>query len=242
MPGLDAATLLALWERGSVQPMLHRAVTVLAVARPERTSSEWAAVSVGQRDAALLQVQEDISGDRLEATTHCPQCGERLEVTFTTRDLRDGAGALPKPDLRVDVLGYQVDYHLPTTEDLWAAAGHDSNGRGVLLQQCIEAARLGDAAVDPGGLPEGVLAAVVDGMARADPLADLQLELVCGTCLHRWSTTFDILRYLWSEIEECAAGVLLEVHALATAYGWSEADILSLGPRRRQCYLDLLGA
>jgi len=53
--------------------------------------------------------------------------------------------------------------------------------------------------------------------------------------------TFDILTYLWSEIEDWAQRLLLEVHTLALAYGWSERDILAMSPRRRRLYLEMVG-
>ena len=37
-----------------------------------------------------------------------------------------------------------------------------------------------------------------------------------------------------------AGRMLLDIHALARAYGWSESDILALPPRRRQAYLELV--
>ncbi len=53
---------------------------------------------------------------------------------------------------------------------------------------------------------------------------------------------FDILSYLWTEIEDWAQRLLVDVHTLAVSYGWSERDILALSPRRRRMYLELLGA
>jgi hypothetical protein len=34
---------------------------------------------------------------------------------------------------------------------------------------------------------------------------------------------------------------LREVHTLAWAYGWREADILAMSPARRQFYIELVG-
>jgi hypothetical protein len=47
---------------------------------------------------------------------------------------------------------------------------------------------------------------------------------------------------LWAEIEVRAKRLLLEVHLLATAYGWSEAEILSLNAQRREFYLEMVRA
>jgi hypothetical protein len=46
---------------------------------------------------------------------------------------------------------------------------------------------------------------------------------------------------LWREIESMAGRLLRDVHALASAYGWHEKDILALSPVRRQFYLTLIG-
>jgi hypothetical protein len=43
-------------------------------------------------------------------------------------------------------------------------------------------------------------------------------------------------------VEDWASRLLLEVHALASVYGWSERDVLNLSPRRRRLYLDMVGA
>ncbi|HXI74354.1 MAG TPA: hypothetical protein VNG94_02120, partial [Pyrinomonadaceae bacterium] len=82
--------------------------------------------------------------------------------------------------------------------------------------------------------------AVAKRMAEADPQADLRLDLSCPACGHRWQALFDIDSFFWSEINAWAQRVLTEVHALASAYGWRERDILDLSPRRRQFYLGLV--
>jgi hypothetical protein len=35
---------------------------------------------------------------------------------------------------------------------------------------------------------------------------------------------------------------MLDVHTLASAYGWSESEILSLNPARREFYLEMVRA
>jgi predicted DNA-binding transcriptional regulator AlpA len=77
-------------------------------------------------------------------------------------------------------------------------------------------------------------------MAAADPLADIRLGLICPACGHAWQVLFDIVTFFWSEIDAWARRTLREVHALARAYGWREAEILALTARRRQHYLEIL--
>ena len=77
-------------------------------------------------------------------------------------------------------------------------------------------------------------------MAQADPQADVQLALSCPACSHQWQSVFDIVSFFWSEMNAWAYRILREVHILASAYGWREADILAMSPYRRQLYLKMV--
>jgi hypothetical protein len=79
-------------------------------------------------------------------------------------------------------------------------------------------------------------------IAAADPLAEIALETKCPECAVSWSAPFDIVSFLWEEVHAWGAHVLEDVHVLASSYGWSETEILSLNPKRRQHYRDLIGS
>lgn len=76
---------------------------------------------------------------------------------------------------------------------------------------------------------------------EADPQANLQFDLVCAECGYAWSETFDIGGFFWTELEDLAIRTLQDVHTLASAYGWSEEQILALSPVRRTLYLSMAG-
>ena len=82
--------------------------------------------------------------------------------------------------------------------------------------------------------------AIAAEMEKADPQANVQLALDCADCGHRWLSGFDIVPFLWSEIDNWARRVLREVCALASAFGWREADILAMSAGRRQLYLQMI--
>jgi hypothetical protein len=44
--------------------------------------------------------------------------------------------------------------------------------------------------------------------------------------------------FLWQDVAQAAQHLLDEVHALATAYGWREPEILALSAARRSYYID----
>lgn len=73
----------------------------------------------------------------------------------------------------------------------------------------------------------------------ADPGAELTLEIACPECGAATPAELDIAAYLWTELDAWARDLLLDVHLLASAYGWSEPEILALSPLRRRYYLEL---
>jgi len=85
-----------------------------------------------------------------------------------------------------------------------------------------------------------VLNAAQEMMTQADPQADVQIALCCPACEHKWQEAFDILSFLWEEIDAWVYRTLNDVHVLASAYGWSESEILAMSAWKRQAYLDLV--
>jgi hypothetical protein len=253
----STAELLAVWEQAVGQPPAQRGLALLAAALPGTTGDELATLSVGRRDGYLLDLHEVAFGPRLTGVAACPACSEQLELSFAVADLRAAAGQPTEVEgdepLAVEVSGYRVHFRLPNSRDLAVLPepqGLDSeqelNDAGqILLSRCLLAVwRAGDAVEAPcaAELPPEVVEAVLERMAEADPQADLRLDLVCPACGHRWQAPFDILSFLWSELQAWAQRLLWQVHTLAWAHGWREADILAMSPLRRQAYLEMVGA
>ena len=112
--------------------------------------------------------------------------------------------------------------------------------RRALADRCILEATWGGVEATADDLPDDLLAALAAEMSARDPQAEVLLDLTCPACGARWQTVFDIAAYFWAELTAEAKRLLREVDALARAYGWCEADILALSPRRRQAYLELV--
>lgn len=235
--------LLNVWERARPFPPEARAVALLSAVLPDAPPETLADLPLGRRDALLLTLRTRLLGERMEAVAACPACGERAEFSFTTADVR-----VPPPEAdpghpTVRAEGYEVAFRLPASADL-AALRHApdvASARRMLLARCVVEARHGEDEAGPDELPEAVVAAVAAEMSRLDPQADVRLATACPACAHTWEARFDIAAFLWTEIDAWARRTLREVHLLATAYGWSERDILSLTPWRRQVYLNMTG-
>lgn len=247
MRGLAEHDLIQIWETGLRQHPIDRALTILAAAmHPEDTRLAWdelAALSIGQRDGYLLEAWERTFGARLESYAECPQCAERLEFPLSAAELR----ACAQPQAIEPVHGWTVDeyaiqFRLPNSYDLAAIVACADTGRAhdLLLSRCmLEAERAGEP-IGVDALPAAIVAGLAERITVCDPLAEILIDLECPACGQRWQTQFDIAAFFWSELTATAKRLLREVHALARAYGWREADILALSAARRQFYLDMV--
>ena len=249
MRSLAADDLLDVWDHGQGLASTERALLLLAAALAPATPGEIAGWSLGRRDGLLLTLREQLFGSQMRSVTACPTCGERLDLDFATTDIRAGNAAISGP-LFLAMGGYEVVFRLPDSHDLCAVRQEGANQKEAdtqalafrLLHRCILEAVRGAEPVHSGDLPEAVVAEINRRMAEAEPQADVQIALVCPACGHAWGALLEIGAFLWAEIDAWAVRALHEVHLLASAYGWREADILALSPRRRQHYLALVTA
>ena len=241
MQPLTDAQLLWIWETGLTQAPFDRALTMLATANPEQSLADLAAWPVGRRDEGLLALLEQTFGTTVVAYATCPACQEPLELALNTADLRLTPPAGPEPETYMaSVDGYDLHFRLPASLDLAAVSRLTGLGtaRRLLAERCLLDVRRDGADVAAETLPESVIAALAAHMAACDPQAEVDLSLICPVCGHAWSILFEATAFLWTEISALARRLLYEIHTLALAYGWSESQILALGPTRRQAYLE----
>lgn len=237
-PGSDE--LLALWERGLGETSVARGLALLGLVRPDLDADAAADLSIGARDGLLLDLRELLFGRMIMALVECPACGDTLEIETATGALRAVPARAP---LEINRADYGLSLRLLTSRDQIAAERARPEERPrLLLERCVTAASLSGAPTPVPQLPAEVVAAVEDRIAELDPQADVQLALLCPACGHRWHAAFDILSFLWTELGDWAARTLRDIHRLASAYGWSEPDILALSPVRRRHYLGMLDA
>jgi uncharacterized protein (UPF0212 family) len=233
MHALTAAEMLEVWDTAGIWSATRRALALLRAGAPEVPAEQLAALSVGRRDGCLLTLREWFFGSRVVGRAACPGCGEQLECAFEVDDIRV-ASPDPSPELALDLDGTRLAYRLPDSTDLEAIAAQpdEASALGLLLERCVS----GSAELTPAIVDE--LAAE---MGRRDPQARVEINVACPACERRWAAVFDVAAFVWTEIHTWAQRMLREVHALASAYGWAERDILRLSAARRQAYLELLG-
>jgi len=224
MPELSAAATLDLWQAVEGRDPVGRSLALAAAGG--REPDELARLPLGRRDALLLELY---AGQALDATADCPQCGERAEFAVDTRELLARAGAAMEPA----PVG-SVAWRSPDSLDVLAAAaaGDEDAAERVLLERCTGSA----------DLPAEVRAEVARAMAEADPLAEVLVQVPCPACGANFVADVEVAAFVWAELRTRATRLLHEVDVLARAYGWTEAEVLALGDRRRAVYLELAGA
>ncbi|MER5911367.1 hypothetical protein ABT124_12890 [Streptomyces sp. NPDC001982] len=238
MANTGAAGLLATWEAGLVEASAGRARLLHRTARPDLDAGALPQRPLGEREADLFALRRALFGERMQVRLECHACGADMEF-----DLDAGAFArsLGGPDTSVVGLtegGWDVEFRLPAPADL-AAAARAADPRAALLARCLISAVRDGTAVPADALPAPVQRRIADAVEAADPGADVTLNVNCPECGAATRAELDIASYLWTELDTWARDVLLDVHLLATAYGWSEPEILALSPLRRRYYLEL---
>lgn len=240
--GVDSLALLAAWEQGATAPETDRAPSLLRTLGWLAPDSDPAELTVGACDARLFMLRRAIFGDRLEATSVCPGCGEEVELELSLTALQPPVDHERPAQLHVSENGYEILCRPLLNHDLSALAGRGPTVElGDVLGRCVTDARAPDGSqLDGAEIPPSLGEAVLRVVAACDPGAQVSLDVRCS-CGVEFNNEFDIREALWTEVTDWVTRTLTEVHALARAYGWSEAEVLALSDWRRRWYLEAVG-
>ncbi|MFC8259266.1 hypothetical protein ACFUNF_16910 [Streptomyces sp. NPDC057291] len=238
------AELLATWEAGLAQHDSGRSLLLHRAARPGAGTDALLSMPVGEREADLFALRRALFGERMQVRVECAECGEAMEFDLDA-SLFGTRTRTPGGPLRVEEDGWAIEFRLPTVADLAAAGAvpDPDEARRLLMARCtLSAVRDGEAVPHErlaALLPEHVQRQLAETAAEADPASDVTLNVACPECGEATPAELDITSYLWNELDTWARDLMLDVHLLATAYGWSEPEILALSPLRRRYYLEL---
>ncbi len=220
------------------------------------TTSQARELSIGDRETLLLWLRRSMLGRTIQCVLQCPACIEKMDLKLNVDDLlvtRDREPQLHYEDV-VEVEGKRllVSFHIPTGADLEEAvriACSVPERAAALTQRCIEEviSNTDDPATPPvptrpEDWPQSLYSEISARIEKLDPQAELKLDLACPACGHHFEDFIDAGGFLLQELIARQRLRYQEVHQLAKAYHWSEADILRMSPRKRQLYLELLAA
>lgn len=173
--------------------------------------------------------------DALPLQAHCGRCGEAFEVELSLAVIGEqGRLAERSPTVRIELEDAQsVLLRRPTGADQrrWQASLQATDA--MMFDELL----VSEMPLEP--LPDR-LARIAAAMQSADFLPAFEISYVCPNCAHEGDLPLDLEGALLVQLERQTQQLTLDVHRLASRYGWSEADILELPPHRRAAYLQLL--
>lgn len=184
------------------------------------SSADIASWHVAKRRQGLLAVAVATSGPRRILTTTCqaPACAALLDLEFDLSAFRQ--------DWRCEQVVFEHGrLRLPRPADL------ETLGSGAPEQL----ARILFDGVPPER--EDWVAGAEAALSQADPLGDLELHAECVSCGAQIALPLMLEMYLLDELSRVVTGLLDQIHILAFAYHWPEADIIALPEARRRHYL-----
>ena len=239
---LSSSLLLEIWESGQRLHPLDRGLLILDRAYPQMGRDGWAALPVGRRDGVLLDLYIATFGAQFIGTIPCPHCAEALEFDLYLPTLKVESDRLSDGDSHRFAIGaYEFHFRPANTFDqvaLLAGEARVDTARQILRQRCLLNVTYQGEPIVLADVPPAVYDQFAEAMTDVDPQAVLMMALSCPACQAGCSALFDIVHIFWSKLSFSARRLIQDIHLLASAYGWSEADILNLSAKRRQAYLN----
>lgn len=246
-PGLVASELVAS-DRDALLAALHRCcwgdriVTTLTCSRCERLFDLSFELSAVQR--YLCGLESSWEADGRGRVVHAngvalqvPRLAQEIEAA--SGDPRTGAERLAEScgAYSAEALAAVAKSGATAGETTGPlATGTTSEGTGNAAKEAASGAT-NSAAVDAGSeAPRraAALEAASDALQAAAPIIDLELAASCADCGHQQTAHFDLQSFLLQRLINERENLLAEVHLLASAYGWSLSEILSLARSTRR--------
>ena len=201
---------------------------------------------VADRQFLMRQLAIQLGLDSLWLTPRCSRCGVAFDISVTLSALpaKPAGPGFPYAPARTSQGTFRV--HAPNGEDQEAIVNVDdpAAARRCLAGRCIverleddERRRsTGQPAVDVSALSEEDLSAIDTALESVCPELAVGARAVCPECDAVQEVPVD--PYLC--LRRSPSEIYLDVHVLASAYHWSEPQILALPRSRRKRYLSLV--
>lgn len=207
---------------------------------PEGLREQAWALPVGTRVTRLLRIAElTIESNALSLTRNCAAavCGRTLEISLPFARLLNAStgetileATLPR--------GEKVRLRRPTGRDQLAWQARNFNTQREALTEIVQTLIISG----PEDVPfdDEAIATLAGAMEEFDPLTAFRLITTCPYCGVEATFAVDLEVEVLRLLAAHRSALLRDVYALATQYGWNEAEIIALPLRRRAEYLRII--
>lgn len=212
------------------------AVTGVLAAALERLGEEAAtpervrALCVDDRRFLMARLAAALGRGGGWITGVCGECKEPFDVYVDAAALPVKNAGAGYPRARVSTSLGDLGFRVPTGADQEATAGLDPSEAVAALATRLCEDR------DAGGWTDDDLAAIDAAVEDVSPRVATTVATACPECGAEAELPLDHYTVLGGR----PLDVFEDVHALASAYGWGESEILGLPRDRRGVYLDLV--
>lgn len=200
-------------------------------------------LTVSDRIGALLSVVERTeSSATLPARVRCPAsgCAALFDAQLPYVAVRRHGRGAETETMVEGAAGKPMRLRRPRGTDQrrwrearWAAPAEAL--AGILSSLAV------DATVALQALPPEVVERIGLALEELDPLVAFCVDCVCPACGTASRIPVDLEALALQRLRAAQRDLLVDVHRLAVAYGWSEDQVLGLPAWRRSAYLQLLG-
>ncbi len=240
---LTGAVELALAEAASADCSLPARVTAALAASLATVGGEdpvpavVAGLSVADRQFLMLELAARLGPAVTWLTACCAGCGERFDFAVDYRKLPVKEAREGYPFVDVETGLGTCRFRAPTGADQEPLAGLDHDEALRCLLACCMAADERSSREIVDSLNTEDMGRVETALEAMAPEVAVSVQAACPACGLLHVIEVDPYRALSPNRGEV---LLREIHVIASAYHWSEAEILELPLDRRKRYLNLI--
>jgi hypothetical protein len=223
--------------------LLARCIVCLGEMR-EITPALVRELLVGDREFLLLRLYQMTFAGKIHVQLYCPAeaCAEVTEILLDLDQITLEADQIETSTFTIKLNFREertISFRLPTGADQEALISAtnltEEQQSEALIRRCL----LGEESA-AGALTRRECEEVENRMKTLAPLIEVELEATCPKCSGIFSHHIDLPWLILSEIRSREAALEQDIHSLAFYYHWPESEIMSLTPRMRTRYVDLL--
>lgn len=197
-----------------------------------------AELCIADRRHLMQQIGILLEGDYLWLNPTCEHCSMPFDIGFARSSLPIKPAGKSFPYTEITLRGKRCTLRVPNGADQeYIAEMEPFEAEKILLLRCISDVSEGSPIIEfVESLGDEEITAIEEALDDIAPDLGTHLDACCPDCGHTQIVEFDPYRingFLGTDLYE-------EVHTLAMAYHWGEAEILALPTEDRHLYIGLV--